>query len=271
MVAFIRKLYDEKRVGHAGTLDPAAAGVLPVFIGQATRLIEYSAGEEKSYRAEISWGYETDTGDDTGKIIFSAPCVVPDFDRLNGILHSFLGVSEQIPPMYSAVKIGGKKLYELAREGMAIERPARTIEIRSIALKRITDKKAIFDVTCSKGTYIRVLCADIGKKAGCPAVMSFLVRTRVGSFSLLNANTLEEISQNKYDSILPLDFGLDHMPKLVLSINEIQALGNGQRVRCSGLTPSLFRIHDAQDRFMGIARNYPGSEYLIPEKNIFLD
>jgi tRNA pseudouridine55 synthase len=185
VVAFIRRLYGEKRVGHAGTLDPAAAGVLPIFIGRATRLLEYSADGEKSYRAEISWGYETDTGDDTGKIIFSAPCVVPDFDQLNEILHSFVGTSEQIPPMYSAVKIGGKKLYELARQGIAIDRPARTIEIRSIALKKLTDKKAIFDVTCSKGTYIRALCTDIGRKAGCPAVMSFLVRTRVGLFLCL--------------------------------------------------------------------------------------
>jgi tRNA pseudouridine55 synthase len=150
VVSFIRRLYGIKRVGHAGTLDPAAAGVLPVFIGNATRLVEYLADAGKSYRAELTFGFETDTGDDTGKIINRCPCTVLDSTQIKETLASFLGVNEQIPPMHSAIKIGGKKLYELARQGQVVERKPRKIVIDSISLITESQSRIVFDVTDRK-------------------------------------------------------------------------------------------------------------------------
>lgn len=164
VVSFIRRTYHLKRVGHAGTLDPAASGVLPVALGSATRLLEYMTDTDKSYRVELTIGYETDTGDDTGAILNNAVCVMPVKTEIEKVLSSFIGTIEQIPPMYSAIKIQGKKLYELARAGITVERQPRIITIHNITLLHIDDTRILFDVTCSKGTYIRSLCSDIGKK-----------------------------------------------------------------------------------------------------------
>lgn len=265
VVSFIRRTYGLKRVGHAGTLDPAAAGVLPVFLGSATRLIEYVTDCDKSYRVELTFGYATDTGDDTGTVIAQAPCPALPAERLAEVLRSFLGDSEQIPPMYSAIKVNGKKLYDLARSGVTIERQPRKITITDIRLLTAKDNTLLFDVVCSKGTYIRSLCMDIGEKAGCPAVMSFLVRTRVGQFSLQEALTVEEIGQDKERALQPVDNALRHMPLLRLTAAQAQPFRHGQSIACGSSETLPLRIYNEQGLLIGIGQSKDNS-LLVPVK-----
>lgn len=269
VVSFIRRTYHIKRVGHAGTLDPAAAGVLPVAIGTGTRLLEYMTDCDKSYRVELTIGYETDTGDDTGIITRSMDCSMPTKEQLEEVLTSFLGTIEQVPPMYSAIKIQGKKLYELARAGITVERKSRTVTIHEITLLKVNTTSILFDVTCSKGTYIRSLCTDIGEKINCPVVMSFLVRTRVGSFTANQASTLEEIGEAPANALLPVDTALEYMPKVILSEEIAQAFRHGQNVKkpinfiCD---QNLIRIYDHEEQLIGIGQlNDPGT-LIVPVK-----
>lgn len=266
VVSFIRKLYGLKRVGHAGTLDPAAAGVLPVFLGQATRLIEYATDTDKSYRAELTFGIETDTGDDTGKVIETAEVVMPSEEKIIEVLNSFRGAIRQTPPMYSAIKIDGRKMYELAREGIHVDLPEREIFIEDIVLLERTENGILFDVTCSKGTYIRSLCVDIGRKLHTPAVMSFLVRTRVGNFSLNDAKTLEELEVEKVEALIPLDFALQHMEAVVLDLKAAEAFLHGKMIQCDKQYQGLLRIYHEKNGFIGIARQLPDSYQLKPLK-----
>ncbi|MCC5464436.1 tRNA pseudouridine(55) synthase TruB [Pelosinus baikalensis] len=274
VVSFIRRTYHLKRVGHAGTLDPAASGVLPVALGSATRLLEYMTDTDKSYRVELTIGYETDTGDDTGTILNNAVCAMPVKSEIEKVLSSFIGTIEQIPPMYSAIKIQGKKLYELARAGITVERQPRIITIHNITLLHIDDTRILFDVTCSKGTYIRSLCSDIGQKINCPVVMSFLVRTRVGDFSLENSFTLQEIESNSPIALLPLDYALGYMPKVILTPEIVQAFQYGQSIINSTLTVSkqtFLRIYDQEHSFIGIGQINTDAAVITPIKVIKLE
>ncbi len=189
----IRRLYGTKQVGHTGTLDPMATGVLVVLIGRAAKASEYLATDSKRYRATLRLGLTTDTEDTTGTVQ-SRSEQIPDFAALETVLPQFRGKIQQIPPMYSALKVGGKKLVDLAREGIILERQAREIEIFSLdvqATESATDY--LLDIRCSGGTYIRTLCADIGQALGCGGVMASLTRTETGGFSLEQAHTLDEI------------------------------------------------------------------------------
>ncbi|MEN6567848.1 MAG: tRNA pseudouridine(55) synthase TruB [Veillonellales bacterium] len=263
VVSFIRKTYGMKRVGHGGTLDPGAAGVLPVALGQATRLIEYITAADKSYRVELTFGYETDTGDDTGKVIHTADYDMPAPEQLQDVLQSFTGINRQIPPMHSAIKVNGKKLYELARAGISIDRPAREIEISRITLLKVFPTGILFDVTCSKGTYIRSLCRDLGTKLGCPAVMSFLVRTRVGKFLLSDALTVEELAL-KPELLLADPFLC--LPKVSLSHDKAQAFTYGKSIFCEELCETLYGVYDEQKSFLGIGKKSACASVLIPVK-----
>lgn len=254
IVSFIRRTYGLKRVGHAGTLDPAAAGVLPVALGHATRLIEYTTDADKSYRAELTLGYATDSGDSTGEIICQSDFEPPSSTKICQVLNSFIGQNEQIPPMYSAVKIAGKKLYELARSGVTVERQPRSIFIHDLSLIHAAPETILFDVTCSKGTYIRTLCMDIGDKLNIPAVMSFLVRTRVGSFILADSFTIEEIAEQPESVLLPADTALTHIPRLSLTVSQAQAFRYGQSIPYSGIDQPLLRIYDDRHLFVGIGQ-----------------
>ena len=266
VVYYIRRLYNIKRVGHAGTLDPAAAGVLPVFLGQATRLVEYMSDCQKSYRAEITFGFATDTGDSTGNVIKKEQCQMPTEDRINDVLKSFIGKIQQIPPMYSAIKMNGKKLYELARAGIDVERKPRNVEIDNIELLELRKQAIVIDVTCSKGTYIRSLCTDIGEKLHCPTVLSFLIRTKVGDFSLGNSWTLAEIEQHKEKVVQPADQALSHMPAVNLSTEQAIAFQHGQSITVSGPAQVCVRIYDADHHFIGIGRQSFSSALLMPVK-----
>ena len=201
----IRKKYNIKKVGHAGTLDPMATGVLIILVGEATKLSDYLMNHDKEYIATLKLGKKTDTGDSEGKIIEEKEIPNLSKENVQNVLNTFIGKSKQIPPMYSAIKVNGKKLYEFAREGKEIERQERKIEIYFLEIiKLIEDNKKIaeieFKVNCSKGTYIRTLCEDIAEKLGTCGYMKELRRTRVGRFTLNDKDkfiTLEEIMEDK--------------------------------------------------------------------------
>lgn len=195
----IRRLYGTKRVGHAGTLDPMATGVLVVLVGRAAKACEYVSSDRKGYRAGMRLGITTDTEDTTGEILTSSDSM-PDADRVREACGEFVGKIKQIPPMYSALKVNGQKLYDLARQGVVIEREAREIEVFSLECAA-TDSAAdyVLDVKCSGGTYIRTLCADIGARLGCGAAMSALERTEACGISLSECHTLDEIEEMSED------------------------------------------------------------------------
>ena len=198
------------KVGHTGTLDPAAEGVLPVCLGKATRFADYVGGGTKCYRAVLKLGLTTDTQDDTGTIL-TETLVTATHDEILAVMQDFVGEIQQIPPMYSAVKVGGKKLYEIARKGGTVERKARTVVIDKIdVIEFLNDSTLVFDVTCSRGTYVRTLCNDIGEKLGCGGVMGKLIRTESGLFTTETAYRLEQIqeaAENGYltELILPIE------------------------------------------------------------------
>ena len=202
----IRKLYGTKKVGHTGTLDPLATGVLPVLIGRSAKAAEYLLSENKKYIAEIKLGIVTDTEDITGNILEKSD-TLPTENEFFMACEQFIGNIKQIPPMYSALKVNGQKLVDLARRGIEIERQAREITIFSIIPETIDEKEGLYriEVNCSKGTYIRTLCADIGKRLGCGATMTELQRTKSGDFELKNAYTIDELekmSKEERESLL---------------------------------------------------------------------
>ena len=190
----IRRLYNTKRVGHAGTLDPMATGVLVVLVGRAAKACEYISSDKKSYRATLRLGLTTDTEDVTGEISTSCDNI-PDADRVKRTCQDFVGKIKQIPPMYSALKVGGQKLYDLARQGVTIEREAREITVYKLDCQPIAESNTDYtlDVTCSGGTYIRTLCADIGAKLGCGGVMATLERTEACGILIDECHTLDEL------------------------------------------------------------------------------
>lgn len=188
----LRGVLHEKRVGHSGTLDPMATGVLPVFVGRATRAVEFAENDRKRYAAGLRLGLVTDTQDTTGTVLAECPANVTE-EALLAVLPAFTGRVMQTPPMYSAVKIGGKKLYELARRGQSVERPAREIAVYRLDLIGRDGEDLLLDIECSKGTYVRTLCHDIGQRLGCGGCMSSLRRTRAGAFGIEDAHPLDEI------------------------------------------------------------------------------
>ncbi len=256
VVSFIRRVYQTKKVGHAGTLDPAACGVLPIAIGKATRLIEYMSEADKSYRAELTFGFETDSGDDTGIIVKKVDkYILPSFEVISDTLNSFVGDIIQTPPMHSAIKINGNKLCDLVRKGIKVEVPSRKVEIKKILPIQYRNNKLLFDVSCSKGTYIRSLCMDIGHKLMIPATMSFLTRTRVGDFSLNDSYTLNEIAEQKKSILLDVDYSVKHLPSINLSLKQILDFQEGRSVKIDLINKAqLFRVYNMDKSFIGIAR-----------------
>ncbi len=235
VVAIVRKTLNIKKVGHTGTLDPDAEGVLPVCIGQATKLADYIMAERKKYRAEITFGAETTTQDGSGEIIKKYDFIY-DKDKIIEAVKSFIGVQMQLPPMYSAIKVNGKKLYELAREGREIERKARKIEIFDIGIVEfLPPSKAIMDVECSKGTYIRTLSSDIGRYLGWGAYMSGLTRLASGNFDIKDAVKLDELKAaaeegTVEDYIISCDNALKEYKKVSVSAKAAKYLYNGGKV-----------------------------------------
>ncbi len=224
--AVLRRIYGEKRIGHTGTLDPMATGVLPVLLGRATRLSPFLLMADKAYRANIRLGLTTDTLDITGKVLSTAPVQVSD-QALLAAIQGFIGPQMQVPPMYSALKKEGKKLYELARQGIEVERQARPIEIKKIDLLARDGADLTIDVECSKGTYIRSLCDDIGKVLGCGATLTGLERTATGGFMLKDCVTVEQLQANLQVALLPADQAVMHLPAAQVTQNQRRRFLNG--------------------------------------------
>lgn len=271
MVGFIRRLTGIRKVGHTGTLDPAATGVLPICIGKATKAAELLTAADKAYRAELVLGMTTDTQDAEGEILTEQPinCTA---DEIRTVIAGFVGEIQQIPPMYSAIKQDGKKLYELARAGITVERKSRTVTIQNIEVEEIDLQKGIvtISVDCSKGTYIRTLCEDIGHKLGCGAYMNKLERTKSGQFQLTDSYTCDALvamqkAGELEKALIPVDRLFADFPGLSLSLEQAEKVKNGVRIPYAGLIPGWqYRLYDTNGEFLAISR-YDG-ERLCMEK-----
>ncbi len=251
VVAIVRRTIHMKKVGHTGTLDPDAEGVLPVCVGRATKLSDVIMDGRKSYRAMLRLGITTTTEDASGEVLETKE-VDFDTEKIRAVTASFIGKLEQVPPMYSAVKVNGRKLYELAREGKEIERKSRTIEVYDIRIRQFLPPDRVeIDVDCSKGTYIRTLCADIGKALGCGGHMAELLRTATGSFSLENAIKLDELKAlaeegNAEKVLLTMEKALQEFPVVKVSEKSAKFLYNGAKIQERFFTekPSAYKDGD---------------------------
>lgn len=272
VVSHLRKVYGLKKIGHAGTLDPAAAGVLPIALGKATRMLEYMDDVDKSYKAEVTFGFTTDTGDDTGKVLgVIEDYTMPSAEKVKEALEIFRGEIKQRPPMYSAIRINGEKAYNLARKNIEVEMPERTVFIYDIKFQEMTKNGFIFEVKCSKGTYIRTLCMDIGKYLGIPTVMSFLIRTHVGAFKLAEAVTTEEIGLLPQKALLPVDFPIQHLAKHMISDEEAIMIKQGKKIIVAEdklIEDKFIRLYTDKE-FAGIGR-YVFSEHKIAPHKVLL-
>ncbi|MGM9582915.1 MAG: tRNA pseudouridine(55) synthase TruB [Phascolarctobacterium sp.] len=256
VIGFLRRALNTKKIGHGGTLDPDAAGVLPVFAGSATRLLSYAMEGRKQYIAEFTLGEQRDTGDDSGTVVKTMPVPALTEAKLREALQSFLGKQMQLPPMYSAVKINGQKLYQLARKGVEIEREARAIEVYRLELLDFQPATAKFTVAveCSKGTYIRVLGEDIATALGTCGTMSFLLRTQVGSYLLNEAHTLQEIAEHPETCCAEPITAVDHLPKLVLTANQAARITNGVKTTVNGTEDGQYALLGPDKEFLGIGK-----------------
>ncbi len=253
VVGKLRGIFREKRIGHGGTLDPMATGVLPVFVGRATRAVEFCENAVKEYVAHLRLGIITDTQDTTGNILEERSLSMTETDLIR-ILPEFTGKQSQIPPMYSAVKVHGKKLYELARKGVEIERKSREITIHEIELIGKNGDDFVIRVVCSKGTYIRTLCNDIGERLGCGGCMSYLRRTAAGIYTLSDAITIEQVqeaaSSGMLESVLrPVDSVFAEFPAITVSGKDVSRCLNGNSFRYN-TENGKYRVYDSEGRFL---------------------
>lgn len=266
--AKLRGILGEKRVGHGGTLDPMATGVLPVFVGRATRAVSFAENSEKEYRAVLRLGLTTDTQDITGTVLQTAP-VHLDAEAIRAVLPRFTGAIQQIPPMYSAVKVNGKKLYELARRGQEVERAPRRITIHALELtEHLNETDFVLRCRCSKGTYIRTLCHDIGAALGCGGAMAALRRTMAAGFTLEQAVSLEDVQSQGAALLRPTDSLFSQYPALTLRTPEQE-----RRVRCGnpvalpGIAGGTYRVYGREGAFLCLSQAKDGT--LTSVKNFF--
>lgn len=263
VVAKLRGILKQKKIGHTGTLDPEAEGVLPVCLGNATKLCDMLTEKRKEYIAEFLCGVVTDTQDMTGTVLSRSKTDLTE-EAVRTVIMSFLGESDQIPPMYSACKVNGRRLYELAREGKEVERKARRITIYELEILGMELPNVTIRVLCSKGTYIRTLCHDIGQKLGCGAAMQSLLRTRVERFTLADARRLDEIKEFwEKDEIgrilLPVDAMFETLPAITVTPFFLTALQNGNPLylrqikgKSGWMDGEWARVYDEAGKFYGI-------------------
>lgn len=292
VVAKLRGICKQKKIGHTGTLDPDAVGVLPVCLGSGTKLCDMLTGETKGYIARFRLGIETDTQDISGKILEEKEVRV-SAEQVKEMLSHFVGELQQVPPMYSALKVGGKKLYELAREGKEVERKARPITIYELELLKAEHPEYEIRVVCSKGTYIRTLCHDIGQALSCGAVMTSLVRSRVGEFRLKDAKSLGELQEladqgRLQEAVIPVEEMFHALPAIQVSDGAQKALLNGNQLKRSevlakeeaGIIGKMlqgfpvdqgeYRVYSMDSRFCAIYR-YEGDRRLFTPVKMFLE
>ncbi|NIK68876.1 tRNA pseudouridine(55) synthase TruB [Paenibacillus sp. BK720] len=266
VVAKVRRIVRMKRIGHAGTLDPMVTGVLPLCLGRSTRMVEYLQERPKAYEAVIQLGTATDTEDLTGTVLEEQTGIKVTREQVQRVLQTFVGEIDQVPPMFSAVKVDGKRLYELAREGKTVERKSRKVTIHRIDLLNAdldADKpRFAFSVICSKGTYIRTLCVDIGRALGVPAAMAELTRTMSGGITREQCVTLEELEELQAagrleEKLLPSDIAIDHLQRVQANASVTEMALRGQKIPYNRMaasfdSSSLVRLYGENDAFIGI-------------------
>ncbi|HEU0163845.1 MAG TPA: tRNA pseudouridine(55) synthase TruB [Thermomicrobiales bacterium] len=271
VVSRVRRILGERRVGHAGTLDPAAVGVLPIAVGLATRTVEYLSEADKSYRAEITFGLETDSADGDGVVIGVARAVTVGEIELRNALGDFVGPQGQVPPMHSALKVDGKRLYELARAGEEIEVQPRTITIHAIALVNWAPPVATVDITCSKGTYVRSIARDLGRRLGTGAYLSNLVRTSTGPFVLRDAMRLGELEEfaGRGTDWAQMAFHPDTVlldrPAVILDPESALAWIQGKVVAQPGCSGTI-RVYDDAGNWLGVGTADATSQTIKADK-----
>lgn len=276
VVAKLRGILKQKKIGHTGTLDPLAEGVLLVCLGQAAKLCDLLVEKDKEYECVMLLGKTSDTEDISGTILTDSE-EIPDETAIREAVESFIGDYDQIPPMYSAIKVNGKKLYELARQGIEIERQPRQVEIYSLDILSIEKERVTFHVSCSKGTYIRSLCRDIGEKLGCGALMEKLVRTGVREFSVSDSLTLKQIEELRdtgclSEHIVPLDYFLKDMPSFHVRSDKEKLLQNGNKLKPSDflenqvITDTYVRVYTEQGVFMALYKYKMDRQEYVPYK-----
>lgn len=263
-VAVMRRAVGVKRIGHTGTLDPMATGVLPVCIGTSARIMEYLDLDNKTYRCTMKLGITTDTEDVWGEVLTEADPSSVTEEQIREVFAGFVGEIEQIPPKYSALKVNGKKLYEYARAGQDVEIKSRKITISSIDIEKIEGDEITFVVVCSKGTYVRTICKDIGDKLGCGAAMSALTRIASGIFTLEEAIDIEKIKEMTKEEIIeklyPTDYPLIHFGRINLTAIQAKDFVNGKRMKRENLEIVDASKHEEMynvyygDEFLGVAQ-----------------
>lgn len=257
VVRVVKKVAKTKKVGHTGTLDPEASGVLPICIGRATKLVDYIMSDYKIYEVELKLGITTDTYDREGKVLQTSEVNLSEND-VKEVIKSFVGEIDQVPPMYSALKVNGQRLYNLARQGIEIERKSRKIHIYNIDILSVDLPVVHFIVKCSKGTYIRSLCYDIGEKLKCGGTMWNLKRTQTGSFNILNSIELDQLNvDNIHNYLIPMDKALESYPKVVIDKKYEKLILNGVNVKDNAIignmeTNKLYRVYLGENDFVGI-------------------
>jgi tRNA pseudouridine55 synthase len=253
-----KRLLGARKGGHTGTLDPFATGLLPLVFGEATKFSRFLIDATKSYHATLRLGFETTTGDTEGTLSAERPVAVSS-QRIDEVLRRFVGFQDQVPPMHSAIHVGGRRLYDLAREGKEVERAPRRIQISALRREAFGGTQLEISVTCSKGTYIRTLAMDIGRALGCGAYLTGLRRTAVGAFDLAAAVTLEQLERLGVDGarerLLPVDILVAAVPRLECSPDDALRFTQGQQVAWHGALPGLeMAAYDPSGRFLGVAR-----------------
>lgn len=280
VVAKLRGILKTKKIGHTGTLDPDAEGVLPVCIGKATKLCDMLTDKDKTYHTILLLGVSTDTEDISGKVLKQKdiPSTIND-EKVREVINSFIGDYSQIPPMYSALKVNGKKLYELARQGVTVERKPRNVQIHDICIHSIELPRISMDVSCSKGTYIRTLCKDIGDKLGTGGCMEKLLRTKTGIFDIKDSIKLDDISKKVSegtinDIVMPIDYMFSDYRSCTVRKEFNKLIYNGNIFKSDNISQNIkdikdnenVKVYDEDDNFIGIYKYSVERNAFIPVK-----
>jgi tRNA pseudouridine55 synthase len=277
VVAIVRRRLGVRRIGHAGTLDPDATGVLPILVGEATKITPYLVDQDKEYLATVRFGLTTDTHDVSGRVLSETPVddLVPA--RLEDVCRAFVGHIKQVPPMYSAVHHQGRRLYELARAGIEVERAPREVTIRSIAIEKIDGPRATLRVVCGKGTYVRVLAADLGAALGCGGAVESLVRGRVGPFDLRDAVSWPDLTEGGpelWSRVRPVEAALAGWPVVRLDGPGAATFGHGQPadvIPAAARTEGFVRVHDIAGPMIGVGELMAGGSKVRPVRILHAD
>lgn len=274
VVAHLRRVLRVPRIGHGGTLDPAATGLLPILIGEATKLTPYLVDLDKEYVATVRLGVVTESQDLSGAVLETRPVPALDRPALEGALAPFVGVIRQVPPMFSALHRGGKRLYELARQGVEVEREPREVTVHSIVVESVAPPEFVIRIRCGKGTYVRTLAADVGAAIGCGAALAALVRTRVGPFALEAAVPWDELREARsgerlWPRLLPPDTALAALAPVRLDAGAARAFAHGQAVPAGTGVDGLLRVYGPDGGLLGVGRGQ--GDRVKPERLLHAD